>query len=71
MSYTPSQSLPKLPSRGIYTRDAQDARVAFLETQINSPVPKTPNSRINPERLKKNIENFIGTIEVPSGLPAH
>ena len=68
MSETTSPSLPKLPNRGIYTREAQASRVAFIENQIKSKVPKTPQSRIDPERLKKNIENFIGTIEVPVGV---
>lgn len=62
------ETLPKLPARGFYTEEARERRLEFLKAETGATVPQTPLSCIDPETLKKNIENFIGTIEIPVGV---
>ncbi len=67
------QSLPKVPARGIYTEEARQQRLAFLEQETQQPLEEVSNTRLDPTSLVSNIEAFIGTVEIPVGVagPLH
>jgi len=63
-----NKTLPKLPARGNYTPDARVERLNFLETHLNTELPHFRASDLDAELLKKNVENYIGTVKVPVGV---
>lgn len=63
-----TDSLPAIPGRGLYTEDARLERLEFIEKERNSEFKSLKNTIIDPRKLSGNIENFVGSVEVPVGL---
>ncbi len=59
---------PRIPARGIYTEAARLERLEFISGASGVPLPNARHTRLNPEKLTGNIENLIGSVEVPVGL---
>jgi hydroxymethylglutaryl-CoA reductase (NADPH) len=62
------ERLPRIPARGIYTEQARLERLEWLRAQTNSLLAPLQDTRLDPLRLAKNVENMIGTVEIPVGL---
>ncbi|KPA12732.1 3-hydroxy-3-methylglutaryl-coenzyme A reductase [Candidatus Magnetomorum sp. HK-1] len=67
LNYT-NKSLPKLPGRGYYTEEARQSRIDFLQSTLNVDLPINHYSSIESNTLVKNLENYIGSVEVPVGV---
>ena len=69
-AYTTSvpEKLPAIPARGHYTEKARMERIDFIREQTGKELPTLNNTRFEAEKLTGNIENFIGSLEVPVGL---
>jgi hydroxymethylglutaryl-CoA reductase (NADPH) len=65
---SPPENLEKIPARGIYTEEARLERLAFIRKQTARPLTSLDNTTLKPERLTGNIENLMGSVEVPVGL---
>jgi len=63
-----SVEVPKIPARGQYSAEARLERLRWLREQTGTPLTALQDTRVHPERLTSNVENMIGTIEVPVGL---
>lgn len=57
-----------IPKRGVYTEQARLERLEFARRESGSPLRSLQETRLRPERLTGNIENLIGSVEVPVGL---
>jgi len=62
------ESLVKIPARGQYSEAARQERLGWLEGVTGTSLVALKKTRVEPERLTSNIENMIGTVEVPVGL---
>jgi hydroxymethylglutaryl-CoA reductase (NADPH) len=62
------ERLPRIPARGIYTEEARLERLEWLRAQTNSLLAPLQDTRLDPLRLAKNVENMIGAVEIPVGL---
>jgi len=58
----------KIPGRGLYTEDARVQRLAFVREQCDVPMPDMDQFSLQADRLTGNIENLIGSVEVPVGI---
>jgi NADP-dependent 3-hydroxy-3-methylglutaryl-CoA reductase len=58
----------RIPSTGVHTEAARQARLAFIKAQTQSDLPHVQNTSFEARRLSNNIESFIGSIEVPVGI---
>lgn len=59
----------KIPARGIYTEDARVERLKFIENLLGTgSLTNIDNISIDPKKLRSNIENLIGSVEVPLGV---
>ncbi len=63
-----SAELPRIPARGVYTEEARLERLAFIQNQTGLAMASLANTGLTPERLTGNIENLVGSVEVPVGL---
>jgi hydroxymethylglutaryl-CoA reductase (NADPH) len=61
-------SLPRIPKRGAYTEEARLQRLLFAREQAGASLSALQHTSLVPERLTGNVENFIGSVEVPVGL---
>ena len=59
--------LDPLPGRGLYTEQARQERLAFLREKTASKLVEVQDSRFEAKALTSNIENFIGSLEIPVG----
>ncbi|MDX1446366.1 phosphotransferase [Lishizhenia sp.] len=59
--YTP------VPGRGLLTRKSLDLRLEHLQSK-GYKIDQIQKSNINPYDIQKNIESFIGSVEVPLGI---
>lgn len=57
-----------IPARGQYTEAARLERLAFLRETTGAPLATLEQSLLVPRRLTGNIENLIGSVEIPVGL---
>jgi hydroxymethylglutaryl-CoA reductase (NADPH) len=57
-----------VPQRGVYTEQARQERLAFARRQTGQALAGLETMGLRPERLAGNIENLIGSVEVPVGL---
>ena len=64
----PLERPTKIPGRGLYTEDARLNRLAFIRERSASPLHSLAQTRLEPEKLTGNIENLVGSVEVPVGL---
>lgn len=58
----------KIPGRGLYTEDAKDQRLDFLCKRTGASLGKVGDSSYPAKDLNGNIENYIGSVEVPVGV---
>lgn len=61
-------ALPKIPLRGHYGECARLRRLEFLRQETGAPLFSLQGTTLVPEKLTKNIENMIGSVEVPVGI---
>ena len=64
----PQERPPKIPSRGLYTEDARLERLAFAREKSGAALDTLTNFNLKADRLTSNIENLIGSVEVPVGI---
>jgi len=57
-----------VPKRGVYTEQARLERLDFARRETGAPLRSLQETRLRAERLTGNIENLIGSVEVPVGL---
>ena len=57
-----------VPQRGVYTETARLDRLAYIRTHTGHSLSSLEHTFLRAERLAGNIENLIGSIEVPVGL---
>ena len=54
-----------LPARGIYTEEARKLRLAYLRERSGAKLNWIEGARLRADEVRGNIENFIGSIEIP------
>ncbi|MEL6653110.1 MAG: phosphotransferase, partial [Bacteroidota bacterium] len=59
--------LPIVPGRGLNTYSAIQSRLDYLR-KAGLDLQEIPNHGLDPADIQKNIESFIGAIEVPVGI---
>ena len=59
---------PKIPERGLYTEQARQTRLHFIEEISGHTLETIRKSQLKANRLAGNIENHIGGVEIPLGL---
>ena len=64
----PPARVRPIPQRGIYTEQARLDRVAYVRGKTGLALPSLQQTSLAAESLTGNIENFIGSVEVPVGL---
>jgi NADP-dependent 3-hydroxy-3-methylglutaryl-CoA reductase len=57
-----------VPQRGVYTEHARRERLQYLRDQTRLPLTALEETCLKAERLSGNIENLIGSVEIPVGL---
>lgn len=57
-----------VPCRNEYTEEARQKRLDFIENRIGIKLPHISSTSISAERVKGNIEAFIGAIEIPVAI---
>lgn len=57
-----------IPERTTHTEEARLKRVDFIEKILNRPIPNIKNSRIPADTMEGNIENYIGSVEIPIAI---
>ncbi|HEX6210081.1 MAG TPA: phosphotransferase, partial [Methylomirabilota bacterium] len=57
-----------VPQRGVYTEQARLERLAYMRKQAGQELRSLEHTFLRPERLAGNIENLIGSVEVPVGV---
>jgi NADP-dependent 3-hydroxy-3-methylglutaryl-CoA reductase len=60
--------LPRIPKRGVYSEEARLQRLLFVREQSGGSLASLQTTGLAPERLTGNIENLIGSVEVPVGV---
>ncbi|HJR60930.1 MAG TPA: phosphotransferase [Vicinamibacterales bacterium] len=60
-------ALPTIPRRGRYTEDARLERLAFIRGETGASLESIQRFDLRPDRLTGNVENLIGSVEVPVG----
>ena len=67
-STTDLSDLPKIPGRGNYSEEARLERLAWYGRTTGALLTPLHYTQVSAERLSSNLENMIGTVEVPVGL---
>ena len=57
-----------VPGRGQYTEAARLRRVAWLRERTGTALASAAGTGFDPQALTGNVENFVGSVEVPVGL---
>jgi NADP-dependent 3-hydroxy-3-methylglutaryl-CoA reductase len=57
-----------IPGRGQYTEDARRQRLDWLRGRSGTTLASLETTGLDPRALTGNLENFVGTVEVPVGL---
>jgi hydroxymethylglutaryl-CoA reductase (NADPH) len=65
---TESVRVRPIPQRGIYTEQARLGRIAYLRNKTGLALSSIQQTSLSAESLTGNIENFIGSVEVPVGV---
>lgn len=60
--------LARIPGRGHYTEEARVERLDFLREHAKAAMTGVNPAKLKPESLAGNIENLIGTVEIPVGI---
>ncbi|MDG6221174.1 MAG: hypothetical protein QCI38_06970, partial [Candidatus Thermoplasmatota archaeon] len=59
----------KVAPGALNTRSATSSqRIDFIEKELGVPIPNIKSTTVNEEEAKGNVENFIGSAQVPIGL---
>lgn len=58
----------KVPCRGHYTEKARQERASFIRKHSGLALDRLDSIELVPDRLSSNIENLIGSVEIPVGL---
>jgi NADP-dependent 3-hydroxy-3-methylglutaryl-CoA reductase len=61
-------SHPRIPARGHYTEEARLARLSWAEQHSGCALEIVGATSLDPRKLVSNIENFVGSVEIPIGL---
>ena len=61
-------SLPQIPGRGNYTEDARLERLEYVRRTSGARLESLGDTTLRAEKLTGNVENLIGSVEVPVGL---
>ena len=64
----PPESFPRIPARGHYTEEARQERVAVIRQHSDKALSPFETTNLPVEKLTGNIENLVGSIEIPVGL---
>jgi hydroxymethylglutaryl-CoA reductase (NADPH) len=64
----PSLTAERIPKKGLYSEEARKERVKFLERTTNSKLDYVTAKPIPAEDVKGNIENYIGSLQIPVGI---
>jgi hydroxymethylglutaryl-CoA reductase (NADPH) len=59
---------PAMPARVRYTEEARQQRLGFLRTQTGVALEQVGGTRVKPEQLRRLLESFVGSVEVPVGV---
>eukprot|EP00128_Syssomonas_multiformis_P018455 Colp12_sorted_trinity150504_noHs@11639 len=59
---------PRVPLRGHYTREKSDLRADWVEKFSGAKLTNVRHYEHDPEKLKGNIENFVGWGNIPIGI---
>jgi len=57
-----------IPQRGIYTEQARLDRISYIRKKTGLPLASLQHMSLSAESLTGNIENLIGSVEVPVGV---
>ncbi|WP_244373411.1 hypothetical protein [Streptomyces griseorubiginosus] len=57
-----------IPGRGQYTEDARRQRLTWLRERSGTPLASMDSTALAARNLVGNVENFLGSVEVPVGL---
>ncbi len=60
--------IPRIPGRGHYTEMSRLDRVEFIRNFTRNEFSRLDRIDLVAERLSSNIENLVGTVEIPVGL---
>ena len=57
-----------VPAKGHYTEDARQQRLEWFRRHSGAPLASLETSPLDARKLTRNIENFVGAVELPVGL---
>ncbi|MBN4077354.1 hydroxymethylglutaryl-CoA reductase, partial [Sulfobacillus acidophilus] len=60
--------LSKIPARGIYSEEARLERLSFIREKTAAKLKSMQDTSLVAQRLTGNIENLIGSVEIPVGI---
>ena len=60
--------LHKIPGRGLHTEAARRERLQYVRQETGSELSEMNNFSLQAEQLTGNIENLIGSVELPVGI---
>ena len=63
-----TQAQQKIPGRGLHTEAARRERLQYLRKQTGTELLELDNFSLQAEQLTGNIENLIGSVELPVGI---
>ncbi len=63
-----AEEYPRLPNRGIYTEEARVSRLEYLRSATSTRLDAIGDTSIDPRKVVHNIEDLVGSIEVPLGV---
>ena len=58
----------KIPGRGLHTEAARRERLQYVRKETGTELPELDNFSLQAEQLTGNIENLIGSVELPVGI---
>ena len=64
----PELALRKIPGRGLQTEAARLERLQYIRNETGSEMSELDNFSLQAELLTGNIENLIGSVELPVGI---
>lgn len=62
------QELPRIPGRGHYSEEMRVRRLQFLRNVTHAKLDHYNETGFEAEKLSSNIENFIGSLQIPVGI---
>jgi NADP-dependent 3-hydroxy-3-methylglutaryl-CoA reductase len=62
------QNQRKIPGRGLHTEAARLQRLQYVREETGTELPEMDNFSLQADQLTGNIENLIGSVELPVGI---